>query len=229
MSPVPAIDEPACSSAWVPTRRSPGSVSPTSSTEIVPSVAGDTGPLHLAAALGRPAVAIFGPKDPRVYGPYGCPSAIVRKDLDCSPCTRRRCDDVRCLLEIRSAVDGPDFDAALDKVYPGLEKISIDYGVMEKAEGGLVAAVSYAWDDVGSWRALERLLPADALGNHVQGECTSIEAKNNIVSAQGASKLVSGVHGGGSPIMEEIAIYGNYDIESKKRIAEELAGIQDNK
>lgn len=47
------------------------------------------------------------------------------------------------LLEVRPAVDGPDFDAALAKVYPGLEKISIDYGVMEKAEGGLVAAVSY--------------------------------------------------------------------------------------
>ena len=48
-----------------------------------------------------------------------------------------------------------------------------------------------------------------------------------IVSAQGASKLISGVHGGGSPIMEEIAIYGNYDIESKKKIARYLAGIEE--
>lgn len=46
-----------------------------------------------------------------------------------------------------------------------------------------------------------------------------------IVSAQGASKLISGVHGGGSPIMEEIALYRNYDIEEKKRIAKHLAGI----
>jgi 4-hydroxyphenylacetate 3-monooxygenase/4-hydroxybutyryl-CoA dehydratase/vinylacetyl-CoA-Delta-isomerase len=46
-----------------------------------------------------------------------------------------------------------------------------------------------------------------------------------IVSAQGASKLISGVHGGGSPIMEEIALYWNYDIEEKKRIAKNLAGI----
>ncbi len=50
-----------------------------------------------------------------------------------------------------------------------------------------------------------------------------------IVSAQGASKLISGVHGGGSPIMEEIAIYGNYDMQSKKQIAKDLAGIQDKK
>ena len=46
-----------------------------------------------------------------------------------------------------------------------------------------------------------------------------------IVSAQAASKLVSGVHGGGSPIMEEIAVFANYDIESKKQIAKFLAGI----
>ena len=63
-------------------------------------VASDTGPLHLAAIMGRPVVAIFGPKDPVVYAPYACPSVIVRKDLDCSPCTRRRCPHVRCLLEI---------------------------------------------------------------------------------------------------------------------------------
>ena len=48
-----------------------------------------------------------------------------------------------------------------------------------------------------------------------------------IVSAQAASKLISGVHGGGSPIMEEIALYGNYDIEAKKKIAKYLAGIDE--
>ena len=47
-----------------------------------------------------------------------------------------------------------------------------------------------------------------------------------IVSAQGASKLISGVHGGGSPIMEEIAIYNTYDIDAKKEIAKYLAGIK---
>lgn len=49
-----------------------------------------------------------------------------------------------------------------------------------------------------------------------------------IVSSQAASKLISGVHGGGSPIMEEIAIHANYDIESKKKIAKDLAGIKES-
>ena len=63
-------------------------------------VASDTGPLHLAALLNRPVVAVFGPKDPVIYGPYGCPAAIVRKDLDCSPCARRECPRPRCIEAI---------------------------------------------------------------------------------------------------------------------------------
>jgi len=63
-------------------------------------VAGDTGPLHIAAVMGRPVVAVFGPKDPRIYGPYSRAAAVVRKDLECSPCTRRRCRHVRCLEAI---------------------------------------------------------------------------------------------------------------------------------
>jgi len=63
-------------------------------------LAGDTGPLHVAAVMGRPVVAVFGPKDPKVYRPYGPTVAMVRKDVGCNPCTRRRCRRVRCLEEI---------------------------------------------------------------------------------------------------------------------------------
>jgi len=60
----------------------------------------DTGPMHLASAVGAPVVALFGPKDPRVYGPYFGPRAIVEKPLDCRPCRKRSCDDPRCMLAI---------------------------------------------------------------------------------------------------------------------------------
>jgi ADP-heptose:LPS heptosyltransferase len=66
-------------------------------------VACDTGPLHVAAVMDRPLVAVFGPKDPAVYAPYSKRVVIVRKDLDCSPCTRRRCDHVSCIREIEVA------------------------------------------------------------------------------------------------------------------------------
>lgn len=51
--------------------------------------------------------------------------------------------------------------------------------------------------------------------------------ENLIASATGAASQISGIHGGGSPIMEKIAIRASYDIESKKAIAKYLAGIED--
>ncbi|HZU14639.1 MAG TPA: lipopolysaccharide heptosyltransferase II [Chloroflexota bacterium] len=49
---------------------------------------GDSGPLHLAVALARPVVAVYGPTDPAVHGPYypDAPASLHRADLPCSPC-----------------------------------------------------------------------------------------------------------------------------------------------
>lgn len=57
----------------------------------------DTGPLHIAAAAGTPAVAIFGPKDPSIYAPAGNGHRVVRRELPCSPCERRTCADPKCM------------------------------------------------------------------------------------------------------------------------------------
>jgi heptosyltransferase-1 len=54
-------------------------------------VTNDTGPMHVAAALGRPLVALFGPTDPRRTGPYGHLENVLRIDLPCSPCLKSRC------------------------------------------------------------------------------------------------------------------------------------------
>ena len=54
----------------------------------------DSGPLHLATALGRPMVAIFGPTNPVWFGPYRRPDALVRAGVACSPCNLR--DMARC-------------------------------------------------------------------------------------------------------------------------------------
>ncbi len=63
-------------------------------------IACDTGPLHIAALLRRPLVALFGPKDPAIYAPYGTRCEIVRADVDCSPCSQRRCGNPRCMERI---------------------------------------------------------------------------------------------------------------------------------
>lgn len=57
----------------------------------------DSGPMHLAAALGRPLVAPFGPTDPRRTGPFGAAGGVLRLDLPCAPCFRRACIHQTCL------------------------------------------------------------------------------------------------------------------------------------
>ncbi len=64
-------------------------------------VATDTGPMHIAAAMGCPTVALFGPTAPWRTGPYGDRHRVVREELICSPCFRKQCDHPRCMERIR--------------------------------------------------------------------------------------------------------------------------------
>lgn len=54
-------------------------------------VAADTGPMHLAAAVGTPVVALFGPTDPARNGPFAAADEVVRRTPPCAPCHRRQC------------------------------------------------------------------------------------------------------------------------------------------
>ncbi len=64
-------------------------------------VAADTGPLHIAAAMGAHCVALFGPKDPARYGPRSFDligHEVLNHDVPCRPCTRRDCVTPQCVL-----------------------------------------------------------------------------------------------------------------------------------
>ena len=54
-------------------------------------ITNDTGPMHVAAALGKPLVALFGPTEPRRTGPYRQLDSVLRIDLPCSPCLKSYC------------------------------------------------------------------------------------------------------------------------------------------
>jgi heptosyltransferase I len=66
----------------------------------------DTGPMHLAAALGRPIVALFGPTDPGRWRPWSrAPVRLLRAGLSCSPCPGRVCSfNIECMRSLE--VDG---------------------------------------------------------------------------------------------------------------------------
>ena len=64
-------------------------------------VTNDSGPMHIAAALGTPVVAIFGPTDWRETGPTGERHRLVRGEAECSPCLLRECPiDHRCMTRV---------------------------------------------------------------------------------------------------------------------------------
>ena len=67
-------------------------------------VTNDSGPMHIAAALGTPVVALFGPTDPERTGPYRANGAVLQQmELDCVPCLARHCEHAverTCLRDI---------------------------------------------------------------------------------------------------------------------------------
>jgi heptosyltransferase-2 len=65
-------------------------------------VSNDSGPMHMAAAVGTPLIALFGSTEPLATGPYGVPESIIHKRPPCSPCFKRVCplEDFPCMQEI---------------------------------------------------------------------------------------------------------------------------------
>lgn len=60
-------------------------------------IANDSGPLHVAVALNKPAVSLYGPTSPDFVGPYGQMHNVLRHDVPCHPCRRRECDHHSCM------------------------------------------------------------------------------------------------------------------------------------
>ena len=67
------------------------------------------------------------------------------------------------------------------EVFETLEDVSIDYGLMERADNVWVIPATFPWDDVGSWDSLTRTREADANGNVTTGSPVLIDAKDCIV------------------------------------------------
>ena len=83
---------------------------------------GDTGPMHLAAAVGTPVVAVFGPSDPVRYAPRDPMHRIVRVDLPCSPCNRIRRPPERCTGHTPDCLTGVDIAMVYDAVESALDR-----------------------------------------------------------------------------------------------------------
>jgi mannose-1-phosphate guanylyltransferase len=87
------------------------------------------------------------------------------------------------------------WDTAFAAVYEKAPSISFDHAVMERTAAGAVLPVDLAWDDVGSWEAVARLVGADASGNVVRGTGRLRDAGDNILYSEGGRITVIGASG----------------------------------
>ena len=82
----------------------------------------------------------------------------------------------------KAVAQGSDYSELLGKIYPGLEKISIDFAIMEKASTVLMVELGCEWLDVGSWPAVEQVCELDQCNNAILSENTFTDAASgNIV------------------------------------------------
>jgi mannose-1-phosphate guanylyltransferase len=100
-------------------------------------------------------------------------------------------DMAKGLSDIKEAIGTADEDKVLGKVFPTLESISIDYGIMEKAGSIYTIPGDFGWDDVGSWLAVSRIKEVNEDNNVINGNVITIGTKDCIIEAQ--DKLIAAV------------------------------------
>ena len=83
--------------------------------------------------------------------------------------------------------------ATLDEVYPTLPATSVDFGIMEKAERCWTVPVDFPWSDIGSWPALEEVLPGDHSGNRGRGRTHTENASGNMLVSTGPAIAAVGI------------------------------------
>lgn len=95
------------------------------------------------------------------------------------------------LQRIAEAADSDRFEEVLGREFAAIEGISIDYAVMEHSPDVVMIEAPFSWDDVGSWRSLERLRPLDDQGNLLDAvKHLALDSSGSIVRVQDPNHLV---------------------------------------
>lgn len=100
-------------------------------------------------------------------------------------------DIYESLLEIQNSIFTDDYEDMLAKKFNSFTSVSIDYGIMEKAEHIYILPCTFGWDDVGSWLAVERIRKTNEFGNIINGNIITINTQNCII--EGGNKLIATV------------------------------------
>ncbi len=97
------------------------------------------------------------------------------------------------LLQIGEALGTDNEEDVIETIYPLLPSVSIDYGVMEKAENVLVIPADFGWSDLGSWDALWEESPKDENGNVIRGRFIGVDSGDSLVYSPDKLVAIVGV------------------------------------
>jgi mannose-1-phosphate guanylyltransferase len=129
----------------------------------------------------------------------------------------------RLLMEIEAGMGTQPLSDVLKSLYPQAPSISIDYGVMEKADDVVMLEASFDWNDVGSWEFVRDVAEPDADGNSVVGDHVLLDAhdctvmgRDRLVGVLGLNDVVV-VDGG-----DTVLVCARDRVQDVKKIVQEL-------
>jgi len=125
------------------------------------------------------------------------------------------------LVEIQKYFDKTNYEEVLEKVYRQIRSISIDYGIMEKANNVYLVQGNFIWNDLGSWDQVYKLSSQDKNGNVTIGESVLINTSNSyIYNTKGVIAVVG---------LEDVVVVqeGGATLICKREKAEEVKRVID--
>jgi heptosyltransferase-2 len=143
----------------------------------------DSGPMHIASAAGTPLVAIFGSTSPELTGPSGASQAVLKADMDCSPCFGRNCgkDYIRCMYAVST-----------EEVYDNVRKLlPAKKAVFFDRDGTLCKDANYLnnWDDFVLLPGVDELVKLKTYGFELIGVSNQSGIGRGIVDADFAAAV----------------------------------------
>ena len=96
---------------------------------------------------------------------------------------------VQTIIAERHTAGG--FQKAVERYFPAMPSISIDYGVLEKSSRVSLIPCDIGWNDVGSWQAVHEIAAKDENGNALQGNVIAVDCRNSLIRAE--KRLVAAI------------------------------------
>lgn len=115
------------------------------------------------------------------------------------------------LLQTLPNIYDENYNDKLNEIYPKCESISIDYAVMEKSKNIYVIPSNFGWDDIGTWKALERYIEEDENRNYIKGQASTYNSSNNVLYSENKKIVVIGLDNIFCIESEDMIVIGSKD------------------